>query len=74
MEWEVVRAGDSSNRDYSFWLSTLDSCLSTITLSASTDEGDNLDAITRGKQGAGVFGAGYELAVAFHGQIAGIKL
>ncbi len=74
MGWEVIRAGDPSDRGYSFWLSTLDPCLSTITLSASTDKGDNLDAITRGKQGASVFGAGDELTVAFHGQGAGIML
>ena len=58
----MLTAGDSLNRGYFF------------SYSSSTDKGNYLDAITRGKQGASVFGAGDELTVAFHGQVAGIKL
>ena len=58
----MLTAGDSLNRGYFF------------SYSSTADEGDDLDAIALGKQGASVFGAGDELTVALHGQVAGIKL
>ena len=58
----MLTTGDSLNRGYFF------------SYSSTADEGDDLDAIARGKQGASVFGAGDEFTVAFHSQVAGIKL